>query len=176
MSLSTRRPANGLPTSVRAPRSSSSVRGREPSSRAQDAAPPPSSSDNKFRSQRSRSVPRQGSDSPYRSRRTEEAPPMPSTPSRHSVQSSVSSSSSGASSAVSAASTAPSSLWDYVGWKGSAASPASEHEERIPSPEPVESQNGVWGVISTENAGTYSCSSPCGERQHPLVSRHCSCW
>ncbi|CAE6491778.1 unnamed protein product [Rhizoctonia solani] len=62
---------------------------------------------------------------------------MPSHSPRHSVQSSGSSTSTG-SSAVSPASTAPSSLWDYVGWKGSVTSPAVEREEMIPSPEPLE--------------------------------------
>ncbi|KAL5635966.1 hypothetical protein ACGC1H_004688 [Rhizoctonia solani] len=139
MSLSTRRPA-GIPGSVRPPRSASTTRGREHTTRSQDNSVSPSS-DNRYRmtphSQRSGSVPRQGSDNPYRPQRMETAPPMPSHSPRHSTQSSVSSTSTG-SSAVSAVSTAPSSLWDYVGWKGSAASPAVESEGRVSSPEPLE--------------------------------------
>ncbi|CUA72419.1 hypothetical protein RSOLAG22IIIB_01088 [Rhizoctonia solani] len=143
MSLSTRRPP-GSAGPFRPPLSASTARGREPTIRAQDDSPS-SSSDNRYRttphSQRSRSVPRQGSGNSYRSRRVEVAPPMPSpTPShspRHSVQSSVSSAGTG-SSTVSAASTAPSSLWDYVGWKGNTTSAVGEREEAIPSPEPLE--------------------------------------
>ncbi|EUC67230.1 sly1 protein [Rhizoctonia solani AG-3 Rhs1AP] len=139
MSLSTRRPI-GIPGSVRPPRSASTTRGREHTVRSQDDLTSPSI-DNRYRttphSQRSRSVPRQESDNPYRPQRMETAPPMPSHSPRHSTQSSVSSTSTG-SSAVSAASTAPSSLWDYVGWKGSAASPAVESEGRVSSPEPLE--------------------------------------
>ncbi|CAE6519013.1 unnamed protein product [Rhizoctonia solani] len=162
MSLSTRRPP-GIPSSVRPPRSTSTSRGREPIIRAQDDLPS-LPNDNRYRttsqSQRSRSVPRQGSDNPFRSQRTEVVPPMPSNSSRHSTQSSVSSSSSG-SSAVSAASTAPSSLWDYVGWKGGAATPAGEHEERIPSPEPLDSStqpdtsnpSSIWSRVTAVAGG-----------------------
>lgn len=158
MSLSTRRPPGaGLPSSVRVPRSSSGVRSQGPSSRAQDDSHPPSSTDNKFRSaQRSRSVPRKEPDNPYRSGRTENVPPVPSASSRHSVQSSASSSSSEGS-AVSAASTAPSSIWDYVGWKGSAATPADGREERIPSPEPAETHsdnaNTLWSRVTAAAGG-----------------------
>ncbi|CAE6432602.1 unnamed protein product [Rhizoctonia solani] len=160
MSMSTRRPP-GIPSSVRPPRSASTTRGREPAIRAQDDLAS-SSAGNQYRtasqSQRSRSVPRQGADNPFRSRRMEEAPPLPSSSSRHSVQSSVSSTSSG-SSAVSAVSTAPSSLWDYVGWKGSAATPASSHEERIPSPGLLESSaqpdaaNTLWSRMAAVAGG-----------------------
>jgi len=153
MSLSTRSPPGGLPGSVRVPRSSSSVRDREPLSRTRDDSHPPSSSDNRFRSQRGRSVPRKEPDNPYRLGRAYDIPSVPSSPSRHSVQSSVSSSSNGGSSAVSAASTAPSSLWDYVGWKGTSASSANENEERIPSPEPVgphaNNGNTLWSRVAT---------------------------
>lgn len=134
MSLSTRRPA-GIPSSVRPPRSSSAVRGQDSSRASNDSPPPVSGGDNKYRtasqSQRSRSVPRQGSDNPYRSRRVEEAPPLPhSSSSRHSVQSSVSSSSSGDQSVVSAASTAPSSIWDYVGLKSNATEKGEEEQPK----------------------------------------------
>jgi hypothetical protein len=148
MSLSTRRPP-GIPSSVRPPRSASTARGREPATRAQDDSIP-SPAESQYRtasqSQRSRSVPRQGTDNPFRSRRVQDAPPLPSTSSRHSVQSSVSSASSGGS-VVSSASTAPSSLWDYVGWKGSTATSPSNHEERIASPEPLESSS-EWSIYS----------------------------
>lgn len=159
MSLSTRRPP-GIPSSVRPPRSASNSRGREPAVRTQDDLSS-SSNDNRYRmtsqSQRSRSIPRQGSENPFRSQRTEVVPPMPSNSFRHSTQSSVSSSSSG-SSVVSAASTAPSSLWDYVGWKGGAATSAGEREERIPSPEPQESSdttnaNSIWSRVTAVAGG-----------------------
>ncbi|QRW14884.1 hypothetical protein RhiLY_13883 [Ceratobasidium sp. AG-Ba] len=158
MSLSTRRPPGaGLPSSVRAPRSASSVRGREPPSRTQDDSYSVSSSDNKFRSaQRSRSVPRKEFDNPYRSERRDEVPPVPSPSSRHSVQSSVSSSSSG-SSAVSTASTAPSSVWDYVGWKGNTAISPTSNEERVPSPEPAQAHldngNTLWSRVTAAAGG-----------------------
>lgn len=158
MSLSTRR-APGIPSSVRPPRSASTTRGRE----RQDAYDVPG--DNKYRTsshtqaQRSRSVPRPSQDNPFRSRHTGDVPPMPSTPSRHSVQSSVSSTSSG-SSALSAASTAPSSIWDYVGWKTNPTTSANEHEERIPSPEPVDSHTAqvdsgdtLWSRVAAVTGG-----------------------
>ncbi|CAE7161616.1 unnamed protein product [Rhizoctonia solani] len=139
MSLSTRRPP-GVAGSVRP--LASTTRGREQAFRTRDDLSSPSN-DNRYRttsqSQRSRSVPRQDSDNPFRSQRAEAVPPMPSRSSRNSVESSVSSTST-KSSLVSPASTAPSSLWDYVGWKGSA---AGEHAERIPSPEPVESSDAA---------------------------------
>ncbi|QRW27200.1 Sly1 vesicle trafficking Sec1-like protein [Rhizoctonia solani] len=157
MSLSTRRPP-GIPSSVRPLRSDSTIRGREPVIRAQDDSTS-TSAGSQYRatsqSQRSRSVPRQGTDNPFRSRRIEETPPLPSTSSRHSVQSSVSSTSSG-SSVVSAASTAPSSLWDYVGWKGSNIAPSSNHEERAPSPEHSESSdatNTLWSRMAAVAGG-----------------------
>ncbi|CCO26226.1 Protein sly1 [Rhizoctonia solani AG-1 IB] len=157
MSLSTRRPP-GIPGSVRPPRSASTARGREPATRAQDDSVP-SPAESQYRtasqSQRSRSVPRQGTDNPFRSRRVQDAPPLPSTSSRHSVQSSVSSASSGGS-VVSSASTAPSSLWDYVGWKGSTATSPSNHEERIASPEPLESSNAtntLWSRMAAVAGG-----------------------
>ncbi|ELU44521.1 SLY1 protein [Rhizoctonia solani AG-1 IA] len=157
MSLSTRRPP-GIPSSVRPLRSDSTIRGREPVIRAQDDSTP-TSVGSQYRatsqSQRSRSVPRQGTDNPFRSRRIEETPPLPSTSSRHSVQSSVSSTSSG-SSVVSAASTAPSSLWDYVGWKGSNIAPSSNHEERAPSPAHFESSdatNTLWSRMAAVAGG-----------------------
>ncbi|CAE6513514.1 unnamed protein product [Rhizoctonia solani] len=162
MSLSTRRPI-GIPGSVRPPRSASTTRGREHTVRSQDDLTSPSI-DNRYRatphSQRSRSVPRQDSDNPYRQQRMETAPPMPSHSPRHSTQSSVSSTSTG-SSAVSAASTAPSSLWDYVGWKGSAASPAVESEGRVSSPEPLElsaqpdtlSTSTLWSRVTAVAGG-----------------------
>ncbi|KAH7340445.1 hypothetical protein B0J17DRAFT_651358 [Rhizoctonia solani] len=162
MSLSTRRPP-GIPSSVRPPRSTSTTCGREPTIRAQDDLPSPPN-DTRYRttsqSQRSRSVPRQGSDNPFRSQRTEAVPPMPSNSSRHSTQSSVSSSSSG-SSVVSAASTAPSSLWDYVGWKGGAATPVGGREERILSPEPLDSSaqpdttnaSSIWSRVTAVAGG-----------------------
>ncbi|KAG9114438.1 Vesicle trafficking between the ER and Golgi, partial [Ceratobasidium sp. 392] len=156
MSLSTRRPAGGLPSSVRAPRSSPGVRGRDPSPHTRDDSHMSSPGENKFRSQRSRSVPRKESEYSYRSGRTYEAPPIPSTPSRNSVQSSVSSSSSSANSALSAASTAPSSIWDYVGWKGNEESSVKK-EGRIPSPELTESHtdNGdtIWSRVATVAGG-----------------------
>ncbi|CAE6525240.1 unnamed protein product [Rhizoctonia solani] len=156
MSLSTRR-LPGIPGSVRPPRSASTSRGRERIARAQDDLPPPPN-DNRYRtpsqSQRSRSVPRQGSDRPQR---TEAPPPVPPKPSRHSVQSSVSSSSSGGSE-VSAASTAPSSIWDYVGWKASATVPMGEHEERVPSPEPLDlpdvtNTSTLWSRVAAVAGG-----------------------
>ncbi|KAG8763794.1 Vesicle trafficking between the ER and Golgi [Ceratobasidium sp. 423] len=159
MSLSTRRPP-GIPGSVRPPRSASTTRGREPTARAQDDLPL-SSKDNRYRtpsqSQRSRSVPRQRSDNPFRSQRTEVAPPIPSNPLRHSTQSSVSSSSSGGSE-VSSTSTAPSSIWDYVGWKGSTTVPAGEREERIPSPEPLDPPDAtntstLWSRVAAVAGG-----------------------
>ncbi|KAJ1310213.1 hypothetical protein OPQ81_006955 [Rhizoctonia solani] len=159
MSLSTRRPS-GIPSSVRPPRSASTTRGREPIVRSQDDLPSPTH-DNRYRttsqSQRSRSVPRQGSDNPFRSRRMQVEPPIPSNSSRHSTQSSVSSSSSG-SSLASAASTTPSSLWDYVGWKGSSAVPGGESKERIPSPEPFEYPDKVnastlWSRVAAVAGG-----------------------
>ncbi|KAG8748072.1 hypothetical protein FRC12_013937 [Ceratobasidium sp. 428] len=154
MSLSTRRLPGGLPSSVRAPRSSSSVRGREPSPSTRNDSYPSPASDNKFRSQRSRSVPRKESDNPYRSGRKHDAPPMPSTPSRHSVQSSASSSSSSGRSAVSAASTAPSSVWDYVGWKGNTENLAHEKGERGPSPELVEPHaDTIWSRVTAAAGG-----------------------
>ncbi|KAG9076889.1 hypothetical protein FS749_011283 [Ceratobasidium sp. UAMH 11750] len=153
MSLSTRRSAGGLPSSVRIPRSSSSVRDQEARPRTRDNSHPPSSSDNRFRSQRSRSVPREESDDPYRSGRAYDTPPVPSIASRHSVQSSVSSSSSGASSAVSAASTAPSSLWDYAGWKGTSTGSAHGSEEQVLAGSHTDNSNTLWSRVTAAAGG-----------------------
>lgn len=177
MSLSTRRPP-GIPSSVRPPRSASVARGRDYSRAQNDPPPPTSSSDNKYRTQsqshRSRSVPRQAPDNPYRSRRAEEAPPLPhSSSSRHSVQSSVSSSSSGGNSVVSAASTAPSSIWDYVGLKSNGAGAGGERGEEHLS-ESEGSHAGMYRVLDLKSTNTYGRLSSC-RWKFALVSRCCSC-